>query len=94
MLPCRHPWHYLVGASGEITWFHWLRPFGNSKIHYWVGPEPEESRCVRMWDFGQGEPFTCSACGEVIHGSRPDEGAEQKPDPSLRIPIRRVGPLG
>jgi hypothetical protein len=67
VLPCDHPWHYLLNDQGDTTWFRWLKPFGNSRIHYWIGPEPTLEGCRRIWDLGGiGEPFTCIACGKVI----------------------------
>jgi hypothetical protein len=67
MLPCRPPWHYLVDDRGHLTWFRWLNPFGKSRIHYWLGPEPNPESCRRLWDLNvEGEPFTCDSCGRVI----------------------------
>jgi hypothetical protein len=91
MVPCRHPWHYLVDTEGRTCWFRWLKPFGPSKIHYWIGPEPKQKSCRRIYDFGQGEPFTCSACGEIIDGRWPDPPEAPK-EFVLPVPVRRSGP--
>jgi hypothetical protein len=90
MLPCHHPWHYLVTEDRETVWFRWLTPFGTSKIHYWIGPEPKQASCRRIWDLGGiGQPFTCAACGQVIDGHLP----EPEPSPPgpfvLPVPVRR-----
>jgi hypothetical protein len=79
MVPCQHPWHYLVDDQGQIVWFRWLEPFGKSAIHYWIGPEPKQASCRRFYDLdGKAEPFTCSACGDVIDGHLPDP---ERPSP-------------
>jgi hypothetical protein len=90
MLPCRHPWHYLVDTDGHTIWFRWLKPFGNSSIHYWIGPDPKPESCRRIWDFGNGEPLTCSACGKVIDGQWPEPEPTTASDVFvLPVPVRR-----
>jgi hypothetical protein len=91
MSPCQHPWHYLVDDQGRTVWFRWLQPFCNSAIHYWIGPEPKQASCRRFYDLdGKAEPFTCSACGEVIDGHLPEP---ERPPPGpfvLPVPVRRL----
>jgi hypothetical protein len=92
MLPCRHPWHYLVDPDGHTIWFRWLKPFGNSAIHYWIGSEPKPESCRRLWDLdGKGEPFTCSACRQVIDGQWPEPEAREEAF-VLRVPFHRPKP--
>jgi hypothetical protein len=91
MIPCQDPWHYLVDDQGQTVWFRWLQPFGSSAIHYWIGPEPKQESCRRIYDpDGKGEPFTCSACWEVIDGRLP-EPERRPPGPSvLPVPVRQL----
>lgn len=68
---CAPPWHLRRYDDGRITWFRWLKPFGSSKIHYRIGPAPDDAQTRRIYDFGDGTPMTCDSCGLVIDGSTP-----------------------
>ena len=74
---CLPPWHFQRSEDGSLTWFRPLSLFANSKIHYRVGSVPSNEHTRRIYDFGNGSPWTCDSCGNVIHCPRSDE----KPPP-------------
>ena len=85
-LTCHEPWHFLRNDDESITWFRWLRPFGSSNIHYRFGPVPEDAHTRRIYDFGEGRPWTCAGCGRIIDGIKPPKWVAAAAPPEDWLP--------
>ena len=67
---CRRGWHVLLGRHGK-TYVRFATRFrdANGTFLYRIGPAPDDSSCVTIWDYeSKGVAWTCSLCGRSIIG--------------------------